>query len=73
MFARGGRHCTIHLVQALRVARDLHVNYVPVYDTVAAKYVDRNGPCKSRWLGYCAHSAQGARLLVNRQAVQMRT
>ena len=49
--------CTIHLVQSLHVARDLHVNYVPVYDTLAGKCVHiahkhlqfdfNNKPCKS--------------------------
>jgi len=49
--------CTIHLVQSLNVARDLHVNYVPVYDTLAGKCVHiahqhlkfdfDNKPCKS--------------------------
>ena len=49
--------CTIHLVQSLHVVRDLHVNYVPVYDTLAGKCVHiahehlkfdfNNKPCKS--------------------------
>ena len=49
--------CTIHLVQSLHVSRDLHVNYVPVYDTLAGKCVHiahehlkfdfNNKPCKS--------------------------
>eukprot|EP00966_Prymnesium_polylepis_P268121 6193923-Prymnesium_polylepis.2 len=49
--------CTIHLVQSLHVARDLHVNFVPVYDTLAGRCVHiahkhlqfefNNKPCKS--------------------------
>tara|TARA_B110001452_G_C15134518_1_gene395195 strand:- start:264 stop:566 length:303 start_codon:yes stop_codon:yes gene_type:complete len=58
--------CTIHLVQALRVARDLHLNYW-VYDMLEGKCVHivlkelnfwfySNNPCKSVRLYTLANS-----------------
>ena len=63
--------CTIHLVQALRVARDLHLNYW-VYDMLAGNCVHialkelnfwfySNNPCKSARLYTPANSIVWAR------------